>query len=126
MTPRFMTLVLSAGLCAASGCSPDYERVRFELLSSPPASVITTSDRIEIPEGVAVVVRAKAISSNREDFDDTYEMDLISRNREILVSSPAEGRQDFALIGASRGETCLEVYLEGALEDCIPTLVVGQ
>ena len=106
-------------LLAAAACIPSYGTVEFEAVSNPPVPVTIRSFLIEMPAGVAAVVRARPISENRNEYDSSYKVDLFSADRDILVVERRPSRREFVLIGVNPGSTCLEVEIDGRPEDCI-------
>jgi hypothetical protein len=112
-------LSLFALALAAIGCAPSYGSVDFDPISAPPAFVDISEALIVMPAGVAVVVQATLHSDSREDYDDTYRLDLISRDRDVFTTFRRPDDREFTLVGVLEGQTCLEVRIEGDVKDCI-------
>lgn len=106
-------------LLTAAACMPNYGTVEFEAVSNPPVPVTIRSFLIEMPAGVAAVVRVRPISENRNDYDSSYKVDLFSSDRDVFVVERRPSRREFVLIGVNPGTTCLEVEIDGRPEDCI-------
>lgn len=109
---------------AAVGCGPRYQAITFTLLNNTPLPVVVDEDGIEIPVGIAASVSARLHSSSMIEYDQEA-LDLDSKDRGVLASDPGPGARTFVLTGVAVGETCLEVQVEFAEEDCIPVKVVA-
>ncbi len=107
-------------------CSPSYDGVDIETATSPPSAVFVNSREVEIPAGVSVLVEARVRSSNRHEFDASYDVELRSDDRNILRVEPGGARAEFILIGVRPGNTCVEVVVDDDIEDCIDTVVIPQ
>ena len=120
-------LLLASALFAALGgsiaCAPAYGTVEIEPISTPPVSVTVRDFLIEMPAGIAVVVQATPRSDNANDYDETYKLDLISRDRDVFTVYRREDRREFVFVGIAEGETCLEVIVDGTPHDCIDVTV---
>lgn len=114
------SIVLSMMLC---GCAPDFSHVDLEPLSTPPVPVSVRGSRIEMPAGVAVVVRAELHSETSRPYDDHYSLDLLSQDRVIFTTYPRAERDEFVLVGVNPGETCMDVVIEGDVEGCVPVTI---
>ncbi|MEM6989950.1 MAG: hypothetical protein AAF721_05620 [Myxococcota bacterium] len=104
---------------ALAGCAPSYGSIDFDAVSTPPVSVTVRSFLIDMPAGIAVVVRVKPISDNANDYDASYNVDLFSQDRDVLTVHRRNSRREFVLVGVNPGETCLEVEIDGRPEECI-------
>src|SRR5688572_16956203 len=93
-------------LLAATACAPSYGTVELEPLSTPPVSVTVREFLIEMPAGVAVVVEAVPVSDNGNDYDDSYKLDLIAKDRDVFQVHRRESRSEFVFVGILEGETC--------------------
>ena len=102
---------------ALVACEPRYDRLGFEVRSSPPATVSLGSHRIEITSGVAVVVRVEPISENAADYDDSTDVELATEDPEVLDVVPGQTPREFALVGVWPGETRLIVTVDGSVVD---------
>ena len=115
---RRMRSIMAGFALAAAACSPSYGTVEFYAVSTPPVGVTVRSFFIELPAGVAAVVRAAPDSENNNPYED-YKMDLFARDHDILTVERRPSRREFVLIGNNPGTTCLEVIIDGRTEDCI-------
>ena len=106
------------------GCGPSYERLDIDLLTDPPRSVALGSV-IELSLGTVAVIRVEPISSS-EDYDDDVHVSLESRDDSVLTVEPALEDHSFALIAMGEGETCVEVFVDHELEECLPAEVVDD
>jgi hypothetical protein len=120
-----------AGLCAGvllCGCAQEekrYSGLEFELSSAPPATVAVQPRHIGLPAGIAVKVSMR-IQSSELPFERHDALVLRARDPEVLeLFSAGDDRQIF-FAGNDPGTTCLEVRVNGVLEDCIDVSVTSQ
>lgn len=128
MKRHLLGTVLGTGLgtvtcIGALGCAPSYGTVELQPLSTPPVSVTVRDFLVEMPAGIAVVVEASPESDNANDYDDTYRLDLIAKDRDVFTVYRREDRREFVFVGIAEGETCLEVIIDGTPMDCIDVTV---
>jgi hypothetical protein len=105
------------------GCEPEYDESRLSQQSNPPGEVYLTGETLDVPAGIAVLVRVDPRSSSKEPYSSDTDVELRAKDTGILnVKRGLEVRQ-FVLIGISPGNTCLEVVINGTVEECIDTMV---
>lgn len=119
-TVRTITL---CGLLAAVGCSPDYQTVRLSARSNPPVAVDIRGDRIELPAGIAVVLHAELLSKNDQDFPGNGELELYTTDASVFEVYPRPSDEEFLVVGIAPGHACMDVVVDGRLEDCIDVSV---
>ena len=122
--PRTSALVL--GLAATTACQPDYGSLEVELGTTPPAAASIHSTDFQIQIGTAVLINVKPVSANRNDYIETDTVEMTSQDRTVMDVEPGPEAWSFVLIGAGIGETCIDVVINGAVEDCIDARVVEQ
>ena len=105
------------------GCSPDFSHVDLEPLSTPPVPVSVRGSRIEMPAGVAVVVRATLQSDNARPYDESFTLDLLSADRVVFTTYVRPEADEFVLVGVNPGETCMDVVINGDVEGCVPVTI---
>lgn len=110
-------------LFALTACRPDFGYVELEPLSTPPVPVSVRGSEVELPAGVAVVVKAELQSDNARPYDDSYMLDLLSQDRVIFTTYPRDTDYEFVLVGVNPGETCMDVVIDGHTEGCVPVVV---
>lgn len=115
------TLFIAGALLV--GCAPDFSHVELEPLSTPPVPVSVRGAEIELPAGVAVVVRAELFSDSARPYDENHSLDLLSADRVVFTTYQREDDREFVLVGVNPGETCMEVVINGHVEDCVPVIV---
>ena len=105
--PRQLCVLAAAAFVAFNaGCSSD-QWVEFEHISSAPPSVLINQDRIEIPAGLAVGVRATAI----EDGDPVEtELDLVPVHAGVIAIERALEDGEWVIWGISPGATSVELH----------------
>lgn len=125
MMKRLLQTVAAIGLASSSlACMPTYSSVEIDTISTPPASATVRDSFIEIPAGVAVVIRAEPLSDNHREYDGGTALDLYSSNRNIFTTYPRPSSSEFVIVGLEPGNACLEVVVEGDQEDCIDVTVL--
>ncbi len=110
---------------AAAACSPEYQTVRLTAESNPPASVDIRGDRVEIPAGIAVVVRADLVSRTNEDYPGRGELELYSADTSVFEVYPRPDDEEFVIVGIAPGQACMDVVLDGSLRDCVDVTVTA-
>ncbi|HFE45757.1 MAG TPA: hypothetical protein ENJ18_09765 [Nannocystis exedens] len=118
----FSVLVLSLG----GACLPDYGSIEVEVGSSPPVPVSIRSRDFQVPVGISVLINVTPISDNNNEYVETDTVELTSQDRAILDVEPGPEDRSFVLVGVDPGSTCVEVAINGSVEDCIPTEVLAQ
>ncbi len=119
----FAALLLSLGSAA---CLPDYGAIEVEVGSSPPVPVSIHSRDFQVPVGISVLINVTPISDNNNEYVETDTIELTSQDRAILDVEPGPEDRSFVLVGVGVGSTCVEVVINGSVEDCIPTEVLAQ
>ena len=114
---------LLAMVLGVMACSPDYQTVRLTAVSNPPAAVNIRGNRMNIPAGIAVVVRADLVSSTNEDYPGSGELELYSSDQSIFDVYPRPDDEEFVIIGIAPGVACMDVVVDGRLEDCVEVTV---
>jgi hypothetical protein len=115
--------MLLAAIAIGPACAPSYGTVALEPISTPPVTVTVRDFLVEMPAGIAVVVRASPESGNANEYDETYKLDLISKDRDVFTVYRREDRREFVFVGIAEGETCVEVIIDGTPHDCIDVTV---
>jgi hypothetical protein len=112
-------------MCGAllCGCAPEFETLVIDQKSSPPARVRLGGDVIVVPPGIAVVVEVEPKSASREEYDDDADVDLLSADARIFDVVPGTEDREFAFVGVTAGETCMQVRIDGDEVDCIDVRV---
>lgn len=124
--------VRNASRAAACACvallgactSPEYGGMTFSQLTDPPLDVEVTSSRIELPEGIAFLIKALPTSRNGQDYTASDDMALTSANESVLGVHEADRITKVVLVGVRVGTTCLAVEINDEDEDCIPVEVI--
>lgn len=119
----FGALLLSLG---GAACLPDYGAIEVEVGSSPPVPVSIHSRDFQVPVGISVLINVTPISDNNNEYVETDTVDLTSQDRTILNVEPGPEERSFVLAGVGVGSTCVEVVINGSVEDCIPAEVLSQ
>lgn len=108
-----------------AGCQPHLGYLEIEVKSSPPLPVSIHNHSFEVPVGVAVLIHVEPVSDNINNYVATDSVELTSQKSSVLDVEPGPDDRTFVLVGASPGDTCVEVYINGASEECIPATVLA-
>jgi hypothetical protein len=115
--------LLAVCVALLGGCAPEFETLVIEKRSSPPASVQLGGDAIVVPPGIAVVVEVEPKSATREEYEDDAVVELLSADARIFDVLAGTEDREFAFVGITEGETCMEVRIDGHEVDCIDVQV---
>ena len=109
----------------ALGCDEGtrYAGMTFEPQSSPPIPVSIESDRIEIPVGIAVKVKATPESTG-DEYKENALLSLRAEDDDLLAVYATEKEREFVFVGLREGETCLEVRVNRTERECIEVEVL--
>lgn len=123
--PRFgLLLGTLAALGAAAGCQPHYNGLEIRYINGTGEF---SAAGIEIDEGQALAVEVTPVSDNRfEDYENFDIVELVSFNPTVMVVSPATDVNHFVLIGASPGNTGVDVSINGRDVDTLDATVQAQ
>lgn len=116
-------LALAALALIGLGCQPSYDTISLSTESNPPAPVTVRGNRVEMPAGTAIVVQAELRSETREPYPGNGELELFSSNQAVFKVYPRDNDEEFVLVGIAPGEACIDVVIDGRLEDCIEVTV---
>ena len=119
-----MCWLAASGLAVVTslGCN-GYKGFQLEPITTPPGDVLITSTSVQIPQGVAIAVRA--LTKGGED-PETGELFVVlqSENPAVLQVWPTTAENTFVLCGASEGTAVIRAKVDGEDDDVI-TAVVG-
>ena len=96
--------------------------VHIAVTTSIEPSIRVGSERIEIPAGLAVGVRAQAVED--EIIQSELDVDLVAVNAGFVGIEPALEHNEWVIYGVSAGRTDVELFVEGDLVGDIPAIVV--
>mgnify|MGYP001767691450 CR=1 FL=1 len=116
-----MLLVLGAEACATDA---EYDWLRLTKTSWSPAGYETYvgSDQIELPAGIVQEVEAKVEYKGSRYLIGSY-VELSSQNDYIFSVFSMGKKNEFLLVGRTRGQTCMDVTVNGEWEECIDVAV---
>jgi len=128
-----VAVALASPLGLLTGCA-GFDHIEFSVSSSP-VNVTVTNNEIRIPEGVAVVVKARPMTTDDVMSSDT-EVKLLAGNPVFLgvsfafpdsgSSESSEAQWSFVLSGVHVGTTTLSVQVDDEVEREIPAVIVAQ
>jgi len=123
---RALVGCLGLGL-AASACEPSFGSVDLQQRTSTPEGLEVTirDDKVSMPLGIAVGVWVEIKSGTAARYSADDVVGLTSEDDSIVtVYSMTDRTEEWLLVGASVGETCLQVSINDKVEeDCIPAIV---
>jgi Flp pilus assembly secretin CpaC len=119
-SPARLVVVLSMAACA-----PAYDGVALEIANTPPVDVTVDDARIELPAGVAVLVRAHAERHGSVVHDPEIDVALDSADDEVLRVRDAARPRTFVLLGNMPGTMCIEARVDGDDVGCIDVAVTA-
>lgn len=105
-----------------AACEPSYEGISVRRVAGSYDAEISGSE-MSVPEG-AVVVFEPELQADRGDYDALDVIDFQPHDRDVARVVPGLRAGTWMLLGASRGETELDVFVNDQLEDTIPVRVV--
>jgi hypothetical protein len=100
-----------------------YDGLSFDVQSSPPVPVSVESDRIELIVGIAVKIEVSPRSAGRS-YSSRDQVDLRADDSDLFEVYGAEDPREFVLVGLREGESCLEVNINGRMEECIEVRIL--
>jgi hypothetical protein len=123
-----MVLVMMAFAGSALvGCTPDFDHVELELVTTPPLPVSVGQRNVDLPVGVAVGVIATPFDTNGEKMDDDdVVFDLISDNEGVIGVETSVDESSFVLFGVGPGTTTISVEVDHLKRSDIPVTVKLQ
>ncbi len=121
---RIWRMIAALGMAVIlSGCDPEYDSVDFRVISDPPVDVIVKSDSIELTSGVVVMVKAKLLDDDGDEFASGDDVQFVSQNISVFTMRNGVEEREFALIAVSPGQTTLEVQVDGKVKDRLDVVV---
>ncbi len=117
-------LLLLAALLVA-GCSPDYGGLAIEAEGTLLSGTTVSSRRLNIVLGHALRVHARPRSLTSQVYENSSRVELRSAEDSIVrvFRDPEQWRWVF--VGRAAGTTCIEVLIDGDVEECIEVVVSG-
>lgn len=118
--------VIACALISAStlgACSPAFDGFEFEVKNTPPYGYELRADGIDLPVGYVVVAGVTPLSASSQDYDSDALIELRSPRTDVVDIYVRAEPNEFAFVGVSEGEACVEVYIDDSYEGCVPTKV---
>ena len=125
MKSATLHLLLGTLAVVGLGCQPSYDTISLTTESNPPAAVTVRGNRIEMPAGTAIVLQADLRSGTREDYAGKGELELFSSDKAVFKVYPRPSDEEFVIVGIAPGEACMDVVVDGRLEDCVEVTVTA-
>ncbi len=124
MNPRKRLGVLAAtATLLTTACAPD-RWVDVSVASDAPPSVIITSDRIEIPAGLAAAMAAQGTEDGEPRHELLVEFEVVDPS--VLGLERALNGGNWVVFGRKPGTTEVDVFIDGEPEGTINSVVTEQ
>jgi hypothetical protein len=114
------TLLSAAALL--TGCADEYS-IEFRYLTNAPPEVIIDSERMQLPEGIAVGVEAIAVE---DDHLIGAIVDFVPVRPGIIGIDRGTQERTFVIYGMAVGATSIDYYFDGELIGNLPAEVTAQ
>ncbi len=113
-------------LTLASCHSAEYGGVEVTRQSTPPLDVRVSARGIELPTGIAMLVKVVPYSRSSQPYTSNDELRLSSSDPDLFQTYPTDLPSRVVLTGIRPGEACLRIWIEGEQVDCLPLTVTEQ
>lgn len=124
--PLRLILAAAVGL-GFSGClQAEFGELTVEQRSSPPLAVDVDDEQVELPVGIAVALKVKPVSSNRQKYTANDELELSSDNPSVMDAFQIDETSEVIVTGVRAGNTCLRVIVNHGQVACLDVRVVEQ
>lgn len=113
-------------LLMVTACKADYGGLAIEVDGSALPGDDIESTRLRIVRGHAVRVHARPRSLSAETYDDSRRVQLHAASDDVarVYRDPDVWR--WVIVGRAVGQTCIEVIIDGAVEECIEITVRAE
>lgn len=118
----FAAIGLIAVGCAETPPTAEFGDLQLTANNTPPGQISLQADRITLAEGAALSVTAEVESRTAEPYNVDTELDLRTSDSTVFQVYPSGG-VNYVLVGISEGESCLEVIVDGSVEDCVDVVI---
>lgn len=121
---RLSSVALTLGI---SGChTADYGGVEVTRQSTPPLDVRVSARGIELPTGIAMLVKVVPYSRSSQPYTSNDELRLSSSDPDLFQAYQTDHASRVVLTGIRPGEACLRIWIEGDQVDCLPITITPQ
>ncbi|MEM6292450.1 MAG: hypothetical protein AAGA54_14340 [Myxococcota bacterium] len=117
-------LVLLAAVLLG-GCSPDYGGLAIEAEGTLLSGTTVSSRRLNIVLGHALRVHARPRSLTSQVYEDASRVELVSAEDSIVRVYRDQEDWRWVFVGRGVGTTCIEVLIDGSVEECVEVVVSG-
>ncbi len=120
---RSTTMMALVGLASSLvACAPRYDGFDCEMVNQTPSGALCTDSRIEVSRGEALVIRLEPVSESNTEYEDA-DIELRPVDNQMIDVRP--GTNDLhTIIGLTLGDTELEVWVDGELQELVPARIV--
>ncbi len=122
MTRTTCLATLLAAAALTTGCADDHS-IEFRYLTNAPPEVVIDSDRMVVPEGIAVGVEAIAVENDHLVGDI---VDFVPVRPGIIGIDRGVQERTFVIYGMTVGATSVDYYFNGELIGNIAAEVTVQ
>lgn len=127
-TRMFVPVLLSCALgLGLSGClQAEFGELRVEQRSFAPLNVEADDNQIVVPVGIAVRLKVKPVSGNRQKYTSNDELEFASDNPSVMDAFQIEETSEVVISGVRPGNSCLRVIVNDEQVTCLDVRVKEQ
>lgn len=122
---RWWGVAFVLGLTSACA-QPEFGYLEVEQRSSSPLPVDVDDNGVTLPLGVALRLKVKPVSDNRQPYTANDDLEFKSDNSSVMGAYQLEKTSQVVITGARVGKTCLRVLVNKHEVDCLAVRVVEQ
>lgn len=121
---RLLSPCVALGL---SGClQAEFGDVRVEQRSFAPLNVDADDNGVVLPVGIAVKLKVKPISGNRQKYTSNDALEFASDNPSVMDAFQIDETSEVVISGVRAGTTCLRVIVNDEEVTCLDVRVREQ
>ena len=124
--PMRLIIACSLGL-GFSGCvQPEFGELRVEQRSFPPLAVEVDDEQVVLPVGIALALKVKPVSGNRQKYTSNDELEFSSDNPSVMDAFQIDQTSEVIITGVRTGNSCLRVIVNHGEVACLDVRVIEQ
>jgi hypothetical protein len=110
-----------------AGClQADFGELRVEQRSNAPLPIEVDERQVIIPIGIAVTLKVKPVSANRQKYTSNDDLEFASDNPSVMQAFQIEETSEVVVTGVRLGSTCLRVIVNDEDVACLDVRVREQ